>query len=114
MKGMTKSQMRTVVREWVQAAQELCGRDKSLVKRLLPRFTPWADAIELRSGGNVVIARGRDICLEGVGLTCRYEFRRGEIVEMRRAEDDFWLPIVIRHCTATVGGFKIGARFLFD
>ncbi len=114
MKSMPKSRIRQTVKKWVEEAEQDVRKDRNLVKRLLPRFTPWAEAVELRTGSDVVIAHGRDICLEGVGLNCRYEYRRGDIIDMRRPEDDFWLPILIRHCTATVGGFKIGARFLFD
>jgi hypothetical protein len=114
MENVPKSRLRRAVKEWVQSARQECSQDKQLVKRLLPRLTPWSEALELRADGEVLIAQGRDICLNGIGFTCRYEFRRDKVVEIRRPGDEFWLPVVVRHCTGTVSGFKIGGRFLLD
>lgn len=107
-------ELKLIVEEWVRQAEEGADVDDYLGKRLVPRFTPWSEALELRIKGNVVNARGRDICRQGVGLLCKTQVSRREVIEMRPADEDYWIPIRIQHCTGTVGGYKIGAKFMFE
>jgi len=107
-------QLKRIVQAWVREAQADSEPDSYLGKRLLPRFTPWTEPLELRVDGQIFNARGRDICLGGVGFTCKREIARGTLIEMRPDGADYWVPILVTHSTSTVGGYKIGARFVLE
>lgn len=109
----TKQHARAIVQEWVDAAEGSARPDDYLGKRSTPRHAPWHEPLELRIGTEVVNAKGRDISIEGVGFTCRRRVSRDELIELRHTDDAFWLPIRIRHCTGTIGGYKVGASFLY-
>ncbi len=109
----TKQHAKSIVAEWVNAAQASTAPDDYLGKRATPRHAPWREPLELRLGTEVVNATGRDISLEGVGFTCRRKLARDDLIELRHIHDAFWLPIRIRHCTSTIGGYKVGASFVY-
>ena len=112
--SQTTFEQRALIKQWVTEARENAEEDTYLGKRIVPRYAPWAEPIEIRIQGQIHNARGRDICHQGVGLTCKVNVPRGTIVEIRPCGAEFWIPVRVQHCTGTVAGFKIGAKFAFD
>jgi len=110
----TIHQLKLTIQEWIRSAQTESDPDTYLGKRLLPRYAPWCAPLDLRADGRTINAQGRDICVGGVGFTCKQEFPRGTVIEMRPHGSEVWIPIRVRHSTATVSGYKIGARFVFE
>lgn len=114
--ALNASEVRSIVKSWITRIREdgQAELDTYSGKRKEPRFYPWSESLQVRVGGEVIIARGENLSSQGIGIACRRELPRGAIVEMRRDGDRDWIPIRIQHATQTVGGFKIGARFLTD
>ena len=112
----TKARIQRVVMDWIRSAQGegTVEPDEYLGKRRLGRYTPFSEPLEVRVDGQIINARGRNICLQGIGFTCKMDLQRGRTVEIRSDGEDAWVPVVIQHSTGTVGGYKVGARFTFD
>lgn len=102
---------KSLIKEWVFQARAEAEQDNYLGKRLMPRFAPWSEPLELRAGGKIINAQGRDISLQGVGFTCKQQLRRGEDAEIRPHGESVWIPIRVQHCTLSVGVYKVGAKF---
>ncbi len=58
----------------------------------------------------------RDISLEGVGFFSTHRLRPGQRILITVETDfgDLEVPAKVVHTNGTVGGFKIGAKFLLD
>ena len=111
--GDSVSLQKTLVSQWVASARDEADTDDYLGKRLLPRYNPWPEPLELEIDGQIINARGRDICHEGVGFISKVDLPRGSMIRIRPAGEEHWVPVQIRHSTSTIGGYKIGANFVF-
>jgi hypothetical protein len=79
--------------------------------------TAWR--IRYQKGVKVIELRGKltNASAEGVMLVCRTEVpvRVPVVVAFTSvAEDEYALSGEIRHCTSTVGGYKVGVRLRFS
>ncbi len=108
---------RTIINHWLTEYCESgeANEDSYLGKRTSTRYFEWSEPLEIRHKGRTLIARGSSLSTEGVGFVCKQRFDKRDEADIRRCgdEDDAtsWVPIVIRHATQTIGGFKVGARF---
>ena len=96
-----------IVRQWVREAQLVGDGDCFAGKRGQPRY-PWQRPMELLIGGEVLYVQSRDISIDGLGLFCRRNLPQHDIVQIRRDENDPWVPARVAHVTQTVGGSKVG------
>lgn len=108
----TRQTISDLIDQWVRQAEQAAQPGAQLVKREAPRFMPWPVPIQLRINGDTLDAGGRDICTGGIGFSCRYAFPRDEKLEFRAVGNTVWIPIIVRHCTACLASFTIGARFI--
>lgn len=105
------AELQTLIAQIVSDARQLAEADHYPGKRKSPRYAPWNPAIEVRANNKTMIARGLNISREGLGFTCKQPLVRGASVEVHIEDYEPWIPVRIQHCTQSVAGYKIGARF---
>jgi hypothetical protein len=61
-----------------------------------------------------IFAHTRDVSLDSLGLSCKFQVMPGEHILVRLAyiEDAEWTKFVVRHCTNGLGGFNIGLSLI--
>ncbi len=114
--ALTQSDIHSIVKQWLREI----GRDGDWALDLLAgkreelRYFPWAGRLEVRFENDHLLARGENLSRQGICFVCKREIPSGTIVEIRRPDEEPWIPVRVQHATQTVGGFKIGGRFLAD
>lgn len=65
---------------------------------------------------HVVAGKTYDISSRGIGVHTREEIMVGSEVGVRQpfVERPRWISGVVKHCTSTLNGFKVGIRFHVD
>ena len=113
MEQMTDCEIEAIVSQWLQEIKEEgdLEEDSYSGKRSEPRWQPWCESMELNIDGEVVLARGENLSVRGIGFTCKKEVRRGAVLQIRRTDETTWVPIRIQHCTQAIGLYKVGALF---
>jgi len=112
---------RQVVQAWVQDASGQNGSDAFLGKRSAERYV-WPAAIEVlidrgRRTERRVYFTGHDVSQSGMGLFGRHKLTVGATVLLRYADEGDgcpWVPARVEHSTRSVGGYRVGIRFLLD
>ncbi len=112
--GEVEVDVQAVVDGWLEELRASGGMelDAYFGKRKEPRFHVWCEALELRVDDEIIVARGENLTSHGVGFVCKQSLSQSAELEMRRVGERAWVPIRVRHCTQTIGSFKIGARFI--
>jgi len=104
----------------IQELEEADAADPFLIKR---RFRRWnfrcpADLYLKDENGQEIrlYASCRDISPIGVGLVCKQPIKAGTVAQivLDLGFGKYIADVRIVHCTQTVGGFKIGAEFIFE
>ena len=114
-------QLHQVVQAWVQDAAGQTGAGAFLGKRSAERYV-WPAAIEVlvdrgRRTERRVYFTGHDVSESGMGLFGRHKLTVGASISLRYADegDDCpWVPARVEHSTRSVGGYRVGIRFLLD
>ena len=103
------------VSEWVESFSE------PKIKRTQGRQEVYPELVEiqiLRHKASPVIAqaRTRDLSEGGIGLTSREPIKIDEMVELKFHYEGTCYTVCasVVHCTQTIGGYKVGLRFVFE
>lgn len=113
MPRVSTSEVREVVANWLQEAKMFGEVDTRDIKRSRRRYS-WRRPMELRAGKRMHYIYSRDISEDGIGVVCRSRLGEATQVELRRDENDPWVPARVAHCTQTVGAYKVGIELAFD
>jgi hypothetical protein len=105
--------VREIVENWLEEARLFGEPDNHDIKRSCRRYA-WHRPMELRAGKRIYYVYSRDISEEGIGLVCRDRLTDATQVELRRDENDPWVPARVAHCTQTVGAYKVGIELTFE
>ncbi len=107
------SEVREVVANWLQEAKLFGEPSSHDIKRSRRRYA-WHRPMELRAGKRICYVYSRDISEDGIGVVCRNRLGETTRVELRRDENDPWVPARVAHCTQTVGAYKVGIELSFE
>ena len=63
-----------------------------------------------------IFVSGKDISLEGIGLTCRVELQADDLVVVAMEHEGVSLACHTRvaHCTQIISGYQVGLTWEFD
>lgn len=103
-------------RQWLEQARQTGVGDTFGSKRQQPRFS-WRALLDIRitSTGDPaepLNARARDISAGGLMFFCREQIGPSTSAEVSVAGEVKAVPVVVKHCTQTPGGYLIGADFV--
>ncbi len=110
----TQCDVQAIVKTWLKELRQGgdVEMDKYFGKRTEPRWFVWGESLEVFVDDETVLARGENLSTTGLGFVCKRLLPRGEIVQVRRVDDDYWVPVRVQHSTQTIGSYKVGARFV--
>jgi hypothetical protein len=101
--------------QWVQPPSGPLIKRSELRQEVYPE---WVEMKILRYRGEPVDANAhtRDLSETGIGLTTKEEVGEGELVDLKFCYDgvSYKARAQVAHCTQTIGGYKVGLRFVFD
>jgi hypothetical protein len=111
--------LRQIVQAWVQDAAGQNGASAFLGKRSAERYV-WPAAIEVlvdrgRRTERRTYFTGHDVSESGMGLFGRHKLTVGASILLRYADEGDacpWVPARVEHSTRSVGGYRVGIRFL--
>ena len=95
--------------------EELCESPEQEWRRDSSRRETY-EALDLEypteEGMKVILAYALNVSLDSLGISCREEFKPRDRVRIRRAFGENWSDAQVMHCTATIGGYKIGLKII--
>jgi c-di-GMP-binding flagellar brake protein YcgR len=110
----TKAQMARLV-DQLKASSEQVDRPESHRRERwrLMFATPGSIEMDASQDNSPIYVTTRDISVEGLGFLCRQQMEVGQKLVIKINTDLGEVEIIgtVRHCTATVGMYKVGLRF---
>ncbi len=100
---------------WLEEARRQGESDQYPAKRCSTRYE-WAARLEVKyktpKGHEVVFnAEGLQISEQGIGFRCREPVEPYTSVEITVCGENSYAKAIVRHCTRSLRGYKIGAEF---